>query len=260
MRLQLYNAIVQLQPYIRLICTMECDDDIDIRHVRVLPDTCTELFINYTTTPLAIIDNELYKCSIITSRMSQPMDVQMRKGAGVIAICFQPGMAYKFFHLSMHTLTDTTAELADVWKGMAIEMEEKLADAGDNVTRVAIVQQYLLRQLANSKDDRQITNCLLLAQRSSEPLSVQQLTKNAGISQRYLLRKFQQYVGLSPKEYLKVNRFVRSLQHLKKYPHQSLTHIAYESGYYDQAHFIRDYNVYSGHTPREVAQSQHILY
>lgn len=239
---------------------MGCDDDIDIRHVRVLPDICTELFINYTTTPLAIIDNELYKRSIITSRMSQPMDVQMRKGAGVIAICFQPGMAYKFFHLSMHTLTDTTAELADVWKGMAIEMEEKLADVGDNVRRVAIVQQYLLRQLANSKDDRQITNCLLLAQRSSEPLSVQQLTENAGISQRYLLRKFQQYVGLSPKEYLKVNRFVRSLQHLKKYPHQSLTHIAYESGYYDQAHFIRDYNVYSGHTPREVAQSQHILY
>nr|WP_222838168.1 helix-turn-helix domain-containing protein [Chitinophaga pinensis] len=239
---------------------MECDDDIDTRHVRVLPDTCAELFVNYTTTPLAIIDKALYRRSIITSRMSQPMDVQMRKGSGVIAICFQPGMAYKFFHQPMHTLTDTTVELADVWEDMATEMEDQLADAGNNVARVAIVQQYLLRQLANSKDDQQITNCLLLAQRSPASLSVKALTENTGISQRYLLRKFQQYVGLSPKEYLKVNRFVRSLQYLKKYPDQSLTHIAYESGYYDQAHFIRDYNTYSGHTPKEVAQSQHILY
>ena len=239
---------------------MDCDDSIDTRHIRVLPDTCAEVFVNYTAKPLAIIDNNLYKRSIVTFRMSQPMDVQMRKGAGVIAICFQPGMAYRFFHLPMHTLTDTTTELADIWKGMATEIEDKLVDVENNAARVAIVQQYLTRQLATSKEDKQLEHCLSLAQCSTELISVRQLTENVGVGSRYLLRKFQQCVGLSPKEYLRVSRFMRSLQHLKKYPDQSLTQIAYESGYYDQAHFIRDYNAYTGHTPREVAQSQHILY
>ena len=239
---------------------MDCISDTNTHHIRVLPDTCAELFINYTTTPLAIIGNELYKQSIITFRMSRYMDVQMRKGAGCMAICFQPGMAYRFFHLPMHTCSDGIVRLADVWRGMAAEIEDKLANAQDNATRVAIVQQYLLGQLAQSKDDKQVAHCLELIQLSAEALSVKQVTGNAGVSQRQLSRKFQQCLGISPKEYLRVTRFIRSLQHLKRYPDQSLTDLAYESGYYDQAHFIRDYKAYTGHTPREVALAPGIFY
>jgi AraC-like DNA-binding protein len=188
------------------------------------------------------------------------MDVQMRKGSGCLAVCFHPGMAYKFFHMPMHALTDTTTELAYIWKGLASEIEDKLAGTQNNDTRAAIVQQYLTKQLINNEDDKQIAYCLLQASLSCGSLSVKQLTDNIGISQRQLSRKFQQYVGLSPKEYLRVSRFLGSLQHLKKHPAQSLTEIAYESGYYDQAHFIRDYRAYTGHTPGVVTQSPHILY
>ena len=260
MRMQLYDIIPTLRPFVKLICSMDCDDDADTHHIRVLPDACVELFISYTSTPVAIIGNELYKQSIITFRMSRPMDVQMRKGAGCLAICFHPGMAYKFFHLPMHVLTDTTTVLADVWKGMASEIEDKLANACNNDVRVFIIQQYLAQQLAHSKDDKQIAWCLQLAQTSTDSLSVKQLTDETGLSQRHLSRKFQQCIGLSPKEYLRVSRFIKSLQHLKKYPDHSLTDVAYESGYYDQAHFIRDYKAYTGLTPGEVVQSRDILY
>src|SRR5690606_9364089 len=91
MNLQLYPIIPKLRPYIKLICTMDCEDDADTRHIRVLPDTCVELFVNYTGTPVAIIGDELYRRSIVTFRMSRPMDVQMRKGSGCLAICFFPG-------------------------------------------------------------------------------------------------------------------------------------------------------------------------
>lgn len=239
---------------------MDCNEDTDTRYIRVLPDTCVELFINYTTPPLAIIGNALYKRSIITFRMSQATDVHMRKGAGVIAICFYPGMAYRFFSHPMHAFSNTTTALSDVWQNKAAEIEEKVAAATNAATRIAIVQQYLVQLLAHGKEDQQVAHCLQLAAECTTPLSVQQLTESTGISQRQLSRKFQEYVGLSPKAYLGVTRFVRSLQHLKNYPAQSLTQIAYESGYYDQAHFIRDYSTYAGHTPREVAQSPHILY
>jgi len=239
---------------------MDCDDDADTRHIRVLPDACVELFVSYTPTPVAIIGNEHYKRSIITFRMSRPMDVQMRKGSGCLAICFHPGMAYKFFHLPMHIFTDTITLLDDVWKGMAEELEDKLADACNNDVRISIIQQFLAQHLAQSRDDKQIAWCLELAQTSADPLSVKQLTHEAGLSQRHLSRRFQQCIGLSPKEYLRVSRFIRSLQHLKKYPAHSLTEIAYESSYYDQAHFIRDYKTFTGHTPGEIVQSQHILY
>ncbi|HTE26824.1 AraC family transcriptional regulator [Flavitalea sp.] len=258
--MQLYDIIPALQPYVKVICSMDCDDDADTRHIRVLPDACVELFISYTSTPVAIIGNELYNRSIITFRMSRPMDVQMRKGSGCLAICFHPGMAYKFFHLPMHVFTDTTTVLDNVWKGKASEIEDKLAYACNNDIRVSVIQEYLVQQLAQSRDDRQIAWCLKQAKASTDMLSVKQLTDKTGLSQRHLSRRFQQCIGLSPKEYLRVSRFIKSLQHLKKYPAHSLTAVAYESGYYDQAHFIRDYKTYAGYTPGELAHSQHILY
>src|SRR5690349_1391526 len=124
--MQVYDIIPVLRPYVKLICSMECDADTDTRYIRVLPDTCVELFISYSPTPVAIIGNELYKSSIITFRMSRPMDVRMRKGSGCLAICFYPGLAYKFLHLPMHLCTDTTIELHDIWKNVAAEIEDKL--------------------------------------------------------------------------------------------------------------------------------------
>ena len=260
MRIQLYDVHPSLQPYVKLICTMDCDGETDTSHIRVLPDTCVELFLNYTSTPVAIIGDKLYKRSIISFRMSCPMEVQMRKGAGCLAICFHPGMAYKFFHVPMHTLTDTTATLSDLWSESAQEIEDNLARAPDNQTRACIVQNYLLQQLTSDKNDLQVTYCLQLSRLSGGLVSVNKLANDTGISQRHLSRKFQHCVGLSPKEYLRVFRFIQSLYYIKEHSVLSLTEIAYKSGYYDQAHFNRDCKAYTGCAPGELARAQHILY
>lgn len=260
MFIQQFEVLPELQPYVKLICTMDCESDIDTNHIRVLPDTCVELFVNYTHTPVAIIDNELYNRSIVNFRMSRYSDVQMRKGTGCMAICFYPGAAYRFFHLPMHILADRTLALSDLWHGIAEEIESQLADACDHETRVVILQKYLLQQLTQNEYDQQVLYCLGKIQRSFTHISVSQLTSDTGLSQRHLSRKFQQVVGLSPQEYLRIYRFIGSLHHLKKYPLFSLTQVAYESDYYDQAHFNRDYKAFTGHTPRQVALATHILY
>jgi len=260
MNLQRYPIVPQLRPYIKLICTMHCQDDADTRHVRVLPDTCVELFVNYTDTPVAIIGNQLHRRSIVSFRMSRPTDVQMRKGSGCLAICFFPGMAYRFIRQPMHVLADTTTAAADIWKGLGAELEDRLANAPNNQVRVAIAQQYLTGLLARGRHDPSVGYCLQRVQHSDAPLTVKQLADSTGMSQRQLSRKFQQIVGLSPQAYLRVNRFIRSLRHLKGHPQHSLTEIAYKAGYYDQAHCIRDYKDYTGYTPGEVAKASHILY
>lgn len=239
---------------------MDCDEDADTCHIRVLPDTCVELFFSYTSKPVAIIDSELHHQSILTSRMSRPMDVQMRKGAGCIAVCFQPGMAYPFFPVPMHVLTNTTVALSEVWNEMGTELEDRLSGLCTNEARVEMVQKYLLQQLISGKQDLQVAYCMNRAQYSVGAITVNELSAKIGLSQRQLSRRFQQNIGLSPKEYLRVFRFINSLQHLKKYPDVSLTEIACQSGYYDQAHFIHDFKAYTGHSPGEVANAPYILF
>lgn len=259
MRLKLYQINPVMQPYIKLICTMDCDENVDTHQIRVLPDTCVEVFLNYTETPLAIIENELHQHSIVTSRMNCSMDVRMRKGAGCIAICFQPGMAYHFFNTSMDLLSNKTIPLTNFWGQTTSHLEEKLSAAKSNYIRVEIVQQYLLELLNKNKVTVPIVNALANINFSAG-LTASGLNHNFSISQRQFNRKFLQQVGLSPKAYLSANRFINSLAHLKKYPSLSLTEIAYRNGYYDQAHFIRDCKVYTGYTPSQVARDKSILY
>jgi AraC-like DNA-binding protein len=259
MRIRSYAILPQLQRYVKSICFMDCEGGADWNQVRVLPDTCVELFLNYTSTPIAVIDQALYKGSIACFRLSRPADVQMRKGAGCMAVCFHPGMAYPFFHRPMHLFRDTTVNFFDLWDAPTSELEDKLACIPDDEGRSAAVQAFLLGQLNLEKQDLQVAYCLSKAQLTLGSITVGKLAEETGLSQRQLSRRFHQTVGLSPKEYLGACRFNASLQYLSKYPGVSLTEIAHLSGYYDQAHFIRDYKVYAGHSPREVVATKHIL-
>lgn len=259
MNMHFYEINSGLKPYLKFICSMDCEEEADTFHIRVLPDACVELFFNFTNSPIAIIGNKQYTGSIITSRMSVPMEVQMRKGAGCLAICFQPGMAYPFLQVPMHNLTDSTISLSDIWDGLS-EIEDQLGMASTNEVRIAILQKYLLQKLNTQKEDMQLNYCLKQLHSSADLIPVSHLSHTLGISQRHLSRKFQEYTGLSTKSYLRVSRFIRSLENMKRKPLLSLTQVAYESGYYDQSHFIRDYKAYAGCTPAEVQNAKRIFY
>nr|WP_242691509.1 helix-turn-helix domain-containing protein [Pedobacter sp. SYSU D00823] len=239
---------------------MECEGDADNQGILVLPDACVELFINYTSTPIAIIDRKVFNSSIVNSRMSKPNNVKMRKGSGCIAVCFYPGMAYKFFHLPMHTITDQTVELSELWKHHMNELEDQLLNQINNEDRATVIQEFLLKELEKCEGDNHIDLSLILNVASTQLLSVKQVSEAMGITQRHLSRKFQEIIGLSPKEYFRVNRFLYSLHYYKQYPSNQLTRVAHESGYYDQSHFIRDCKEFSGVSPKELFSSSHILY
>jgi AraC-like DNA-binding protein len=230
---------------------------------RVLPDTCVELFINYKGSQQTIRAG----CSLtkrpncfIVSRMSRYMDVDGHGDSGSVTVCFFPGAAAHFFPIAMHEISDGVTDLYDLWKN-ASEIEDLICAATDNSERVSMIQKWLSQHLKKKqKTDKTIERWLWQVNYFKGQLSVDELSRKVNISQRQLGRRFNQTVGLSPKEFSRVTRFIHSLTQLKKYPALSLTEIAYESGYYDQAHFIHDYKSYSGLTPGELVSSTNILY
>ena len=64
-------------------------------------------------------------------------------------------------------------------------------------------------------------------------------------------RKFSLAVGLSPKQLSKTVRLQAMLKMLLNKEPTSLTALAYEGEYYDQAHFIKDFKEFTGLTPKE---------
>lgn len=54
-------------------------------------------------------------------------------------------------------------------------------------------------------------------------------------------RRFKTVMGLTPAELLKIKRFNDAVLAMYSCRHNFLTGIAYECGYYDQSHFIREF-------------------
>ena len=80
-------------------------------------------------------------------------------------------------------------------------------------------------------------------------IRVEELAAGSGVSRRTIERLFQKRVGLTPKTYIRYTRFQHAVEKLKSGRKTGLTDIAYDCGYYDQSHFIKDFKQFFGETP-----------
>lgn len=80
-----------------------------------------------------------------------------------------------------------------------------------------------------------------------ENLILQDLVDVSGLSKYYIIRKFEQRFGTSPHQYLTSLRINHARKIIKR--NKSISEVAVESGFYDQAHFTKAFKEYTGITP-----------
>ena len=86
---------------------------------------------------------------------------------------------------------------------------------------------------------------------SGGAVNIGSLAERIGWSRKHLITRFREQVGLPPKTYARVVRFNRALRMLDECTTPRWTEIALRSGYYDQAHLIRDFAQFAGTTPTD---------
>lgn len=193
--------------------------------------------------------------------MSTYMDVQLPPNSGSIAVCFKPGAAFPFFSLPMKELTDNNILLSDLWGKKIDELEESLSICNTNKERVDVIQSFLFQQIkCEPVTKNEYEYCLWQINLFKGQIPLKKLSDRTNICQRQLVRQFNSYLGLAPKMFLRVTRFLNTLDNIKKHPSYSLTQIAYESGYFDQSHFIHDCKEFTGLTPKELVSSGGLVF
>ena len=85
--------------------------------------------------------------------------------------------------------------------------------------------------------DKLYTNCNSI----SGALNVERLSFEFNMSYRSINRYFHNYLGVSPKFYLRILRFDRICRSIQSARHTDLMDLVYLCGYYDQSHFIREF-------------------
>lgn len=87
---------------------------------------------------------------------------------------------------------------------------------------------------------------------------VTELTEQYKISERQFQRRFKNQVGITHKKFQRIIRFEKALDILTQSNYGQLTQVAYETGYVDQSHFIKDFTEFSGMSPYDFVKNSNI--
>jgi methylphosphotriester-DNA--protein-cysteine methyltransferase len=139
-------------------------------------------------------------------------------------------------------------------------VEQKIIHAPDTASRINIIEEFLLDKLKTQATIDTIVKStidILLSTKGSK--SINTILKDNLSKRRQLERKFLKQVGMSPKQLSKVIRLQTALKLLLNQQSERLTDIAYESEYYDQAHFIKDFKDITGTTPNQFLENETML-
>lgn len=140
-------------------------------------------------------------------------------------------------------------------------VNDEIASSPAICDKVFAAERFLLSQLREpGYNNALVTNTINIIHTHNGAIPVARLAALTGSAERQLQRKFEEHVGISPKRYAGIARMQYALRMLRKKPDDlSLAGIACESGFFDQAHLIREMKNLSGLTPGQYLAPQHIL-
>ncbi|MCX6127182.1 MAG: helix-turn-helix domain-containing protein [Proteobacteria bacterium] len=198
--------------------------------------------------------------SLLAGQLTERIFLKPTGATGMIAARFKPAGAAKFFDFPMNEIIDTVIELDSCIGPSAHQLEEQILNAVSHRDRVNLLEQFLLERLKYSdpKDIFVDQACRYIVQSSGEN-NIANLASLVGLSERQIERKFLTEVGVSPKFLSRIARLQRFLSMAENNHVLTLTDAALACGYYDQAHFIRDFKAFSGLSPSSYLVQDNVL-
>jgi len=180
----------------------------------------------------------------------QATDVRFKSAVPVFAIRFKPEAAHLLFRTSAAEVFNKFEDSDLVMPRSFRDCCDRIREAGNTEERIRLAEEFILSVTdpANHRDDYVVRALNLI--RNSELTSIDEISDKLYISRRQLERKFNEVVGVRPKQYMRLARINRVMRSLSTNNDITLTSVAYHCGYYDQSHFIRDFKKITGINPR----------
>lgn len=149
-------------------------------------------------------------------------------------------------------MENTAVPLDKLFGEDGIKLGNQILNAISTSERIKIIEAFLFKELADKKTiDNIVKSTVDTIFNANGKFSVNEFSERNNINRRQLARKFSSAIGLSPKQLAKTIRIQTILKVLLNEKIKSFTDLAYESEYFDQAHFIKDFKEFTGLTPKE---------
>ena len=134
-----------------------------------------------------------------------------------------------------------------VLTGQISSVIQQLKEANTDRVRIKVIESFLLINLTKKDGQELITITVEIIKKHACDIKIMVLAEQLYISQSQLEKRFRKIVGASPKKFASIVRLTNVLDSAPNC--DSMTKLGLQAGYFDQAHFIKDFKSFTGITP-----------
>lgn len=244
-----YHPVGALAARVRCIWALRVPAEPNAVFEPIFPDGCMELVFNLADQFERAEGNRVVRQerTLLVGQLLGPVRVRPTGATDIIGIRFQPWGLRRVGTVDPNELFGQTVCGDALAPSLPTSVATALGEIENLDERCAFLSRILAAGLL--PDLRETPPAALVALALGKLRSVSKAAREAGISPRHLERLSDQWIGLPPYELIRLARFQRALHRLRHRTRHSLSQIALESGFSDQAHFTRDFGRFAGVTP-----------
>lgn len=244
----------ELNTLVKCYWTLESTPESDLQKQRIVPDGCMEMIFHYGDLYKQYLEDGrviIQPRCFVFGQITSYLDIEPTGKTGIFAVRFHPSGFNPLATIPLKEMENKAVSLEELFGEDGLQLENEILKAQAVTERITIIEEFLINRLVNAESiDRIVKSTVETILSINGQLSVDDLSQQMNINRRQLERRFSTVIGLSPKQLSKIIRLQSVLKKLSNKQFTSLTSIAYEGEYYDQAHFIKDFKEFTGSTPR----------
>lgn len=260
MEVKKYIPHPALQEYVFSISTVDVPLPQGVKDVvSPYPPTPFQSLMFYCNHPISMsrIDQgtfELQPITVVVGPQYSRVNLKVHDQLRAIRVDLLPGGMYRLLGIPMHELFDGGFNARDLFGAEMRSINDQLQQIKDLEQGKILVENFLLEKISKLKEKLPFDFALGILFKKNGNMSMDNTASLSCLSLRQFERKCRERIGMNPKLYARILKFSKAYRLHEASPHLSWTSIAYESGYYDQMHMIRDFKVFAGVNPSVIEQ------
>lgn len=208
------------------------------------------IFQNHNGKSAISTDGENLPITYIGGLTSKPYDLKINPSISMTGAILYPHTLKLLFKTDSNELLN---QLPDFEYFSSSVFTEKMIEAHSPERRIELLIEVFKNKVSALKwQDSSFGKAFQILETYPQNTKVRNLTNLFNLSERQLERKFRANYGHTPLQFIRIKRFEESLRYIHGKNNSvdwKLSDLAYDLNYVDQSHFIRDFKIFSNHTP-----------
>ena len=194
----------------------------------------------------------IHPLSVVGASAYRPLNMHMPAGTESFAIFLQPLALWQLFRLPLGSFVNQDYDGYAVLGEEGHQLWHRMAETPHFAERVILAESYLLRKALHAQPNTSVMSAAVYMFRARGARRLEDVAGKLSLGLRQFERNFVREIGLSPKLYSRVARFQAALDTRIRRQDTRWASLAYEFGYHDQTHMIKDFQKLSGLSPERL--------